>query len=388
MLYIIIYISIVFLFFSSQRKKHVNSQSELIIILSCLALIVGFGDMLGGYDRYAYCDLFDRCADTVRAGQSPYSVGSPIMGYSNEMSYVYWNVWISHVTENRYIYILITSLFMYVMFYLSFKEYVNNYPFALLLFMSLFFFFTFTYLRQVLATCFCWFSYRYVMKRQFWKFALCAIIAYKFHNSAIVFFPFYFIPRKKFPPKTVIAVMVVLLLIGITGIPSSLYGMYGDATGTDARTEQYMRYGSSFRLEYVLEVVVFLFFIFKYYDRIPTDVKSITLLNASLCFCAFILFFVTSSTAGRQSWYYMMGIIGTLTYLVTHSKSSQYVNTMMLVMALLFLRFVIYWGILVSPYKSFLTDGHRANDPIFLQYEYDEKYDKDKFYRKAIDFQW
>ena len=84
----------------------------------------------------------------------------------------------------------------------------------------------------------------------------------------------------------------------------------------------------------------------------------------------------------------MMGIIGTLTYLVKVNKKGEFVNSLYVVILLLFLRFVVFWGILVSPYKSFLTDGHRANDPIFMQFEYDERYDKDKFYRKAIDFRW
>lgn len=387
MLYIIIYIVLSFWCFGRNTGNE-SSNKLLAAVFIFLALLVGVGDMLGGYDRYSYGDLFDRCADTVRAGGNPYSYDSPIMGYASEKAYVIWNVWVAHVTANRYIFILLTTILMYVMFFLCFKRYIEDYPFAILLFMSLFFFFTFTYLRQVLATCFCWFAYRYVIRRSFWKFALCAFVAYKFHNSAIVFFPFYFIPRRKFPPRMIIYVMIGLLLVGMTGYPSSFYGAYGDVTGTDARTEQYMRYGNTFRIEYVLEVIVFLYFILTQYRKIPDDVKSVTMLNAALCFCGFLLFFVTSSTAGRQSWYYMMGIIGTLTYLVKVNKKGEFVNSLYVVILLLFLRFVVFWGILVSPYKSFLTDGHRANDPIFMQFEYDERYDKDKFYRKAIDFRW
>ena len=47
----------------------------------------------------------------------------------------------------------------------------------------------------------------------------------------------------------------------------------------------------------------------------------------------------------------------------------------------LFLRILTSWGVLLYPYKPFLTNGHRENDYIFNKYEYDDGYDRDKFYR-------
>ncbi len=48
---------------------------------------------------------------------------------------------------------------------------------------------------------------------------------------------------------------------------------------------------------------------------------------------------------------------------------------------LLFFRILYYWGFLLSPYKTFLTNGVRDYDPVYETYEYDENYSKDKFYR-------
>jgi len=47
----------------------------------------------------------------------------------------------------------------------------------------------------------------------------------------------------------------------------------------------------------------------------------------------------------------------------------------------LFLRILTSWGVLLYPYKTFFTNGHRENDYIFERYEYDYNYDKDKFYK-------
>lgn len=364
-------------------KQYISHPRFFWGAMFILALVVGLGDMLGGYDRYAYCELFDRCADFVYAGKYPFVDDNPIMNYQNEMSYVVLNVLISHVTANRYIFILILTFVAYAMLYNSLQRYVKNNPFALLLFMGLFFFFTFTYLRQVMATCFTWYAFRYVIKKQFIPFAICAFIAYKFHNSAIIFFPIYFLPAKKFPKRTIVIVLLGLLAIGATGVPSNLYSVYGDISGLDTRTDQYVVYGQSFRLEYVLEVAVFLWLILKRYDKIPEDREHLVFLNASLIFFAVLLFFVTSSSAGRQTWYFMIGLIYTLTYLVSLKSFStdKYKFVIYILNTVLFFRIVWSWGGLISPYKTFLTQGHRPGDAIFLRYEYDENYDKDKFYR-------
>lgn len=386
MLYLFVYIAITFVFFQSvSQGRNQRNERQLAFFLMVMALIVGLGDMLGGYDRYVYCDLFDGTADDVMAGRNPFSKDAFIMGYSSEMSYVVLNVIIAHVTANRYIFILLLTIFVYVMLYLSMKDYLENYPFGLLMFSALYFFFTFTYLRQVCATCFAWFSFRYVLKRKLLPYLICWFIAYKFHNSAIIFLPMYFIPLKKYPKKIIIYVMIALLLIGSTGISASLYSMYGEASGTAQRTEQYEVYGHSFRLDYVIEAVVFLYLILSRYREIPEDTKHIVFLNASLCFCAILLFFVTNSSAGRQSWYYMIGIIYTISYIVTRKKGiNNYVLYVYALMTLLFLRIDYYWDYLINPYKTFLTDGHRQNDRTFYGYEYDQQYDKDKFYRPVL----
>ena len=103
-------------------------------------------------------------------------------------------------------------------------------------------------------------------------------------------------------------------------------------------------------------------------------------------FCFILFAFIQSSNAGRQSWYYIMGMIYTLSFLAAQGEGfDQYAKMLYLVATLLFLRFVFNWGILISPYKTFLTKGHRQNDPIFKGFEYDEKYDDNKFYRPAFE---
>ena len=122
-----------------------RSRVYLACALVFLALFVGFGDMLGGYDRYIYGAHFDGTHDFRVAGQSVTDM--PIWFYGSEFGYVYLNYLLSFVTANRYIFILIVTCLVYFNIYHSLKEYTDNFPIAIILFLSLQFFFTFTYLR-------------------------------------------------------------------------------------------------------------------------------------------------------------------------------------------------------------------------------------------------
>ena len=102
-------------------------------------------------------------------------------------------------------------------------------------------------------------------------------------------------------------------------------------------------------------------------------------------FCIILLVFLHSSNAGRQSWYYMLGMVFTLSFLSGQEDSfDNYSRLIYLLVTVLFIRFVVNWGVLISPYKTFLTEGHRQNDPVYLEFEYDDKYNEDKFYRPAF----
>lgn len=382
MLYILIYMIVSYIYYNSYVSDKQMSKKQFGLIMLVLALIVGLGDMLGGYDRYIYCDLFDSNTDRIRAGGPFWNPLSPLMGYKREAFYVIWNCLLAYITENRYIFILITTLAVYTLLFISFKNYLKNYPLTIIMFMGLWFFFTFTYLRQVMAASCIWLAYRYVIDKKMWKFLLVWYIAYKFHNSAVIFLPFYFIPKRKWSPKSIIISMIILTIIGGSGIPLSSYSMYGDASGTAERANQYGAVEEGFRVAYLIEAIVFLYFILKRYNEIPETREHLVFLNAALFFCGVLLFFIQSSNAGRQSWYFMLGIIYILVYLCSTRKTfDSYARYVYLMVTALFLRIVFGWGILISPYKTFLTNGHRDGDHIYMKFEYDEKYDQDKFYR-------
>lgn len=380
LVYYFIFFAVVASYFGLQGQKDPSkAQSVFLGTMIGLALFVGLGDMLGGYDRYIYADLFDDVADVVTR-KMPLKSAAIFDLYSNEKGYGYYNVLISCITENRYIFILITTLIIYTLLFINILKYCRDYPFAVMMFLGLWFFFTFTYLREVMAATFVWLGVQYIAKRDLKKFLLIWFIAYTFHNSALVFLPMYFVPVRKFNKDDVIKVMVIMLLLGLTGIPTALFSAYGevDATRVGGVSAQ-----TGFRIAYMVEAGFFLALIYSKYETIPNRPLNIVLLNMALVFCAILLFFIKNENGGRLSWYYMIGVIATITYICSVRSFDQknYVYLMIFVCFFLFNRIVTSWGVQLYPYKTFLTDGVRDGDIVWVEYEYDHGYDDNKLQR-------
>lgn len=384
LLYYLIFIIAVATYYSSAGAGIRTSKQRfaLIAMLFFLAIIVGISDMLGGYDRYIYGELFDDTADMVSDGIYNFALTPVAAEYTKEYGYQIYNVLLGAITDNRYIFIFITTCIIYVLLYKSIKDYCINYPFAVILFLGLWFFFSFTYLRQVMGATIAWLSVRYIIKRDLKRFLIVWAIAWSFHNSALVLLPMYFIPVKKYDRQKVIIVMILAFVLGMSGGPSALFSAYGEV---DSERAGSVGNETGFRIAYFVEAVFFLFIILKRYNEIPLKNANVVLMNMALVFCLILLFFIKSENGGRLSWYYMIGVISTITYLCTYSrKNKMFANIIVVVSFLLFNRILTLWGIMLYPYKTFFTDGFRKDDPIEVQYEYDHNYDRNKFYRAVF----
>ena len=343
-----------------------------------IGLFVGLADMLGGYDRYIYSEVFQDMHENVTKGVLFSEEFLSFFG--KEPVYGLINDFIAFFTPNRYIFILVYTLFLYIVYAANFYRYTKNPFFALLIFEGLMFFFTFTYLRQVLAAGIVWFAIPYVAQRSFKKYLLFIVLATLIHNSAAYMILLYFIPRRKFEKKYIVIFMLTLLFIGISGVTKFVFSVSGDVV-SNARIAGYADTAEiGFRIEYFIEATLFLSILLLNYKRIDDDALSLTLANVYLMFCGVLLFFCKSSDGGRIAWYCLIGIIVILERLC-RPKSAVALKSFITVMCfVLFYRILSAWGILLYPYKTFLTPGIRQGDFIEEAYEYDHAYDNDKLY--------
>ncbi len=359
-----------------------NSPLLLGVFFLYCALFIGLGDMIGGYDRYIYGEMFDSIADATDSGRDYSRLLFLVNG--REYGYFLWEILVSQLTANRYIFILFSSLLMYFLYYKAFRKYISDYPLASIIFLGLFFYFSITYMRQALAVGIAWQGIKYLYERKAIKFFLIVALAYSFHNSALVFAVAYFIPIKKYSKKTILYFLMLCLLVGMSSIPTILIASAGDTQGMAERTGKYQDDMSGFRIEYIIEAIFFIWFFFKNYAFFDNKHKKhLIFLNLSIIFCGILLVFIRFGQGGRFGWYFFFGLIYTLTTLASQSRLFTFNKpVVMLLSILLYVRITLSWAFNLTPYKTFLTPGVPSGDSwIHDMFEYDERYTNDKFVR-------
>ncbi len=182
--YFILIVSLIYYFI--QRNRKVTSVSLLFFFMLALSLFIGLGDMIGGYDRYIYGEVFDSIADEMRSGRNLSRLFYLVNG--KEFGYFVWQIIVSIFTPNRYIFILVTTLAIYYLFFRIMKEYMLEYPLSVVLFMGMMFYFSMTYLREVFGIAILWQGIRYIWERKFWKYTLIVMLAASFHASILIAF--------------------------------------------------------------------------------------------------------------------------------------------------------------------------------------------------------
>lgn len=380
LIYILIFLLPAIIYFTGKPTCNISRQA-FAAYMGFLALFVGLGDMLGGYDRYIYGALFDNCADIVRFDW-PLSSSLLFTYYGKELGYIFFNIVIAQITSNRYIFILIATGLIYWLFYKSMVKEATNVGYVLLLFLGLFFFFSFTYIRQVIAVGIAWYSYRYIYTRNLKLFAICVILATSFHNSALLILPMYFVGGYRLSKKVILVCVSVCFLLGVSGIPSAIFEIYGEAADNSIRANGYVNDSSGFRPEYILEALVFLGYLLINRRASTFSLKENTHFNLAIMFCCILLLFCKSINGGRLCWPFMLGLICSLTEVVNFSsRTSAKAVSLVGLMFILYIRVLLGWGILLYPYKTFLTPGYREGDFIYMENEYDQRYTNDKFYR-------
>ena len=382
--YFVLIISLIFYFI--QKDKRVPSVSLFFCFMLAIALFVGLGDMIGGYDRYIYGEVFDSIADEMRGKGNISSLFYLVNG--KEYGYFVWQIIVSVFTPNRYIFILVTTLTIYYLFFRVMRRYMLDYPLAVIVFMGMLFYFTMTYLRAVFAIAILWQGIRYIWERKFWKYAFFVVLAASFHTSILIALVMYFIPIKRYSKKTIIIWLILCFVAGMTPLPNIILANAGSLTEKNTgEVNAYELQEQGFRIEYVLEVLFFIWLIFKNYNKIDTDKRTLTFLNMTIVLCFILLFFMRFGQGGRFAWPFYIGGFYMIPYLVSKNKTSLPLTSIVLVVfSLLFIRISIAWESLNVPYTTFLTNGTPAGDgKIFNKYEYDLNYVDDKFYRPAFD---
>lgn len=377
--YIILFLMVSVPMFLSADDDRSRNWILLFEIIAA-ALLCGLADMMGGYDRYIYGEIFDDTAIDIRKGM-PWNQATVFLNNPTEIGWCVYNVLLGYITPNRYIFILIHTLIVYAMYAWHLKR-LSPYPLAsFFVLFCIFYFFTWTYLRQTLGCGIAWFAIPFAVKRKPIPFFAIVALAATFHNSALLFAVIYFVANIELSRNTLIALFILSVIIGMTPIGSWLFAEIGPQISDERAARSLESVNQTPRLDYIVEGLVFIAIFYFRYDDISKDGYSLCLLNIGIVFMLVITFFARFTDGGRMGWYFMIGVACTLGQVIARTESNDWVKyTTILIFTVLFFRIVIGWGIQVRPYKTFLTNGVRENDIIWEVFEYDHNYDNDKFY--------
>lgn len=378
----LIYLTILILGFIYYFVDKRSSTTGLILFFTYIAIFIGVGDMIGGYDRYIYGEIFDRIADTTMRGGSL----KEFMVYINGSEYGYfaWEILCSYVTQNRYVFILLCTLLMYVLYFRAFVMYMCNYPIATIVFLGFVYYFTITYMRETIAVGIAWQGIKYIWERKPLQYFIIIILAASFHNSAVVMIPLYFIPIRLISPKIIIIILCICFIVGLSPVPEWIIARFGETTGMEARTAKYVEDEmNGFRIDYIIESIILMWFLLKNYHLIKPNSKDIVFINIYIAFSGVLLLFLKFGQGGRFGWYYMLGIIYVFSKLCFLRKYRKRNKIFVFVLCtILFVRITSLWAFNLTPYKTFFSNGYPSGETyIYWNWEYDYNYSKDKLYR-------
>lgn len=379
LIYIILILIMLFaMLFPSDRKGTRNTV--FIFEILALTLVCGMSDMMGGYDRYIYCDVFDSTARDIRHGLD-LSTTSAIEQNPTEMGWGIYNILLGYLTPNRYIFILIHTLIVFAILAWHIKRLSKHPEATLFVLMCIFYFFTWTYLRQTLACSIAWFAVPFAIKRRPIQFFAIVALAATFHNSALLFGMVYFVARRQFSQNELFTLFFISLILGLTPLGQVIFDFTGGNINEKKAEVSLAGVDDAPRVAYIVEAAIFLYLIYKGYQYIGQDKTSVCMRNIAFCFIFILTFFVRFSDGGRMSWFFMIGIACTAGEIISKMPKAHFLRYFtILIMLGLFFRIVIGWNIALRPYKSFLTNGVKENDGVWEAFEYDHSYDNDKFY--------
>lgn len=254
------YIFVFLIFVQALLMAQKKSTTILFICFFELLFIMGYREYYG--DILIYLNVFHEIKRTY--WMSIFNWASHM-----EVGYLFFNKLLSYFVDSSRAFTLCTSAIILGGFFVFIKKFSTNYFLSIMIFVTFLFPSVLSYGRQdLIATLTTVIGTSFIIKRQFFRFLICIIIAMTFHTSAIWMLGIYFLYGKRFKLRYIFlgiigAVIVMTFFSPIINNVFSVLGRYSDYTGTrilmDLKTASIVKtliYGS-----------IALFIFFTYYSR-------------------------------------------------------------------------------------------------------------------------
>ena len=232
-----------------------------------------------------------------------------------EFLYMQWNIFASSISCDFNLFLFLTGLLMYGVFYYSFfKERKKiSIAFALCIFFFVFYNASYNALRQYMALAFCMVGFSMLMEEKYKMSVCCTLIAYGFHQTAFLFIPVILLKIVAFKYYHILSsrkirAVFVTILAGCLMSFSYILSFFEKLGMDDKYSLRYGSsdmYGASFPISIfslcVVNLIVFYSAEKKYYDATSCFFEYVMISSTVLCFAGLISVFAT-----RMNLYYLI----------------------------------------------------------------------------------
>lgn len=340
---------------TTQISKNKKLALPLLIVgIFSSILVSGFRDMIGGYDIYVYASYYENIK----------YLGNT---YSYEYGYYLFNIFLHTVNSNRhFLFFIVASIIGLTHFSLAKKLSPKLYAIVFFIIFCKLYFYSFVYIRQILAVVIIWYSILQLTRGKKGGFLLLVLLASFFHKSAAIFFPLVFI-NQLIGRRLMFLLYFSSLLLGMIGSAKVFSIIGGDLKGTTNSIQSGVNY------LYGLESMLLFFWLLYIRIRYQSgEMKQKVIFNISFFYACFILLTLKDATAVRMSWYFLLAPALLISYdLDSRFRGYQILFfTTILYFSLLFFRIMFVWddGDFI-PYKSIFDSEPRNGRWEILEYK-------------------
>ena len=138
-------------------------------------------------------------------------------GYSNirmDLGFFYLNKLVAFFSgSSQWIFVITSFIINYYICKSIFEKSSNKFLSIFIYICGTLFFFSLNGVRQAIAMSLFYYSLKYIEEKNLKKYFITNLVGFLFHNSAIIFFPLYFILNKRFKTTIKIAIIGIMIFI-------------------------------------------------------------------------------------------------------------------------------------------------------------------------------
>lgn len=207
-----------------------------------------------------------------------------VNGYESrfEIIFVWLNKLVYHIFNNVDWLFIISSFITLYLVYKTIRKYSDNVTLSILmLFVTRFYLYSFTQVRQYIAIAIFIYAIKYIVNKDLKRYLLCILIAIGFHKTAIIYLPIYFIGNLKLSrSKYILAIMSSIIL---NPIIQKIYYIFGTYLYSGYIEKGYGIANSSIVM--IATTIIITSICIFYYNKIIVEEKNKVWLNIHLVLC-------------------------------------------------------------------------------------------------------